>query len=183
MKYLLYQNFFTFRPATRQRFVCDVGTKSFCKKTKLNFHTRYYHADVKNFSPPRYGYCTKNFSTLQAKREHESVVHMSDRPYKCDYWDKGFTPTAFLVSHKRQHHNSLKLQCEKCNATFAYLQSLKEHKGQCGKSQDDKEQYFCSQFYSCFTIKRAARLYERSTHGESPHVCEHCGNSSKYRSL
>ena len=101
-------------------------------------------------------------------REHEVVIHIGDRPYnKCDHCEKGFKRAAFLVSHKRHHFNSLKLNCDRCNATFAYLQLLKEHKGQCEKSDDDKEQHCCSQYDSCFTTKRAARLHERRSMEET----------------
>ena len=100
---------------------------------------------------------------------------MGNRRFTCDMCDKKFTRAAFLNGHKRSHHNSVKLKCNTCQATFCFMHSLRKHKGQCGRDVGERADFDCSLCDASFTTKRAAMLQERSTHGEQRHVCENCG--------
>ena len=51
------------------------------------------------------------------------------------------------------------------------MQSLREHKGQCGGDVGERAEFDCSLCDASFTTKRAAMLHERSTHG----VRDFCG--------
>ena len=68
------------------------------------------------------------------------------------------------------HHNALRLKCNKCNTTFAFVQSLREHHGQCGKGEEEREQYNCHMCDGSFTTKRSARLHKKS-HMEILDMC------------
>ena len=46
------------------------------------------------------------------------------------------------------------------------MQSLREHKGQCGGDVGERAEFDCSLCDASFTTKRAAMLHERSTHGD-----------------
>ena len=164
----------------KRRFSCNLCSKSYTQKTKLKFHQANEHGMGECLA--KCAYCSRKFTSTYARREHEVSIHMGARRFKCEDCGQGFTRASHLYSHKRSHHNSLKLKCDRCQATFSYIQSLREHQTQCGIAEEDRVKYGCSQCAANFTTKRAARVHEKSTHGDELHVCEICGTAYKYKS-
>ena len=76
--------------ATRQRVQCDCSEKSYSQKSKLNFHKANTHGGGAD-CPTSCNFCTKRFSTKNAKEEHEASVHTSEKRLPCHLSDQRFT--------------------------------------------------------------------------------------------
>ena len=165
------------------RFECNDCDKSYSTKTKLRFHQANIHGagEYPGECPTICSICNKKLSSKSAKDEHEATVHMGMKRFQCDLCEKRFTRATFLYGHKRSHHSSLKLKCDKCQMTFSFIQSLREHQGQCGKSEGERTKHKCPQCDACFTTRRGAKLHETSSHGTAMHVCDKCGKLYRYK--
>ncbi len=104
-------------------FKCDKCPKEFVTKGELQAHSN-VHEKKNNYLCVD---CGAWFSYYNSLKFHRRSVHTNERPFKCDYCDKGFTKSYALTRHRRQHTGEKPYKCEVCGKGSADHSTHKRH--------------------------------------------------------
>uniref|UniRef100_A0A1I8M6C3 C2H2-type domain-containing protein n=1 Tax=Musca domestica TaxID=7370 RepID=A0A1I8M6C3_MUSDO len=119
--------------------------------------------------------CEKIFVTKHRLHLHMKMVHMRERPYKCDYCDKSFFENSSLQNHIGQHTG---YNCPTCNKTFSTKRNLKRHT----YLHIETKEFVCSvdncgkAFSNKILLKEHGRAHKRDIF-----ICEECGYKCRQR--
>ena len=162
----------------RRKYPCGICTKVFARPSRAKFHERNVHQQsVRHTSC---SVCHKTLATRQSRRRHEKIVPHHIRPFQCQKCPKAFTVKSNLEGHKRSDPGEEKLKCPtpECEATFAYLWSMNEHKKKCGAV--NLKVYVCPGCDKIFKHERSMKAHDQSTRHGKKSVCEICGEEFAY---
>ena len=77
--------------------------------------------------PFKCDFCDKGFRESGNLVTHKRC-HTSEKPFQCDVCDKGFTQSGNLVTHKRSHTGKKPFKCDVCDKGFSQSGNLVKHK-------------------------------------------------------
>jgi len=100
-------------------------------------------------------------------------VHMGDKPYKCSLYDKSFTTSSQLQSHKRHvHSNRRPYDCRYCGKMFKSSHNLKDHV----YTHTGAKPYSCRHCSDCFRQIGHLKRHLLKSHNEGAwftcHICQ-----------
>ncbi|XP_029364528.1 putative zinc finger and SCAN domain-containing protein 5C [Echeneis naucrates] len=140
----------TARDLKKEKFTCQICSRTFYHKGTLTHHMKSHKSKFCNICrqhfPYKYkqsshtcvppvrsqkvskscGLCGKTFANPSALRIHY-VVHTGETPYSCSLCGKGFTQKGNLKCHLRTHSGERPFQCVKCGKTFTQKVNLNNH--------------------------------------------------------
>ncbi|XP_068215451.1 uncharacterized protein [Palaemon carinicauda] len=105
---------------------CSVCGKVFTRTDSLKSHMVRMHEEDGGLNCY---ICGKNFPS-QGQLEMHVRVHTGERPFKCEYCQKGFIQKVHLRTHLRTMHNMHEIQstpCRICNAMLDGRAGLRDH--------------------------------------------------------
>lgn len=74
-----------------------------------------------------YDQCEKSFTRPSLLTEHQDIVHLGKRPWKCDQCDAAFTKKVHLERHLYTHTDERPFHCSYCNKGLITRQQLRRH--------------------------------------------------------
>ncbi|CAH8638683.1 unnamed protein product [Dicrocoelium dendriticum] len=78
--------------------------------------------------PYKCEYCEKAFCLLRTLRVHENSVHLKQRPYACEHCDTSFSEKGSLRRHLRTIHLTQRpYTCELCGKSFSQNYNMRKH--------------------------------------------------------
>ena len=123
-----------------ERIKCNECESTFKWKTSLDQHINSVHEKV---IPYHCDLCTKSFPSNSQLSTHKAKGHYdnSDKELKCLVCAEAFFGKHSLSRHMKQNHNEVidmetnksyscvdgRLQCDKCDKSFNFLNTLKDH--------------------------------------------------------
>ncbi|KAF0032819.1 hypothetical protein F2P81_015109 [Scophthalmus maximus] len=143
-------NMATVRDLNKDKFTCQICSRTFYHKGTLTHHMRSHKSNFCNICkqhfPHRYKLnshtcvspvpsqrvsrscelCGKTFANQSALSIHY-VVHTGEKPYRCSFCGKGFTQKGNLKCHLRIHTGERPFHCVKCGKTFTQKVNLNHH--------------------------------------------------------
>ena len=135
----------------KKPFQCEICSKRFPTKFKLNLHIASVHEGKKSFTCTE---CGKNFSRKDKLKDHKTKVHEGKKPFKCQVCDIGFAKKKSLNRH---------------------LETI--HEGKESKETSDSEDQF--QIKHNNTPDCPEKLGSKAIVNYSNFVCEFCGFEPK----
>ena len=113
-------------------FVCSFpGCGAILESRELAIqHRKDLHAKVKQ----------RMIKVAREMKQEEEPINQADSLYKCDVCNKEFTTAANAHKHKVGFHGTKAIECDLCNATFKWKQSLQLHMKKVHKSV----RFFCN---------------------------------------
>ncbi|KAF5298443.1 hypothetical protein FQR65_LT01222 [Abscondita terminalis] len=124
--------------------------------------------------------CSKNFSCKQNFEVHQKAVHENHRPYQCDKCEKSFPYINSLKCHMLQHSekNEKLYPCEVCNKVFNHPSSLVYHRE---AEHNNGRRFVCNKCNKSFKHKQLLQRHQLVHSNERPHTCKLCDASFKTR--
>ena len=119
--------------------ICEHCAKSFTNPAALSKHIRNMHS-TETYICESCGFSTNSKSKLY---NHNRSAHLTDKMETCPHCGKQFPHSTKLEVHiDRVHSDSgpKNYMCDKCDKTFIYERSLKNHKYHCTKQEWIHEQ-------------------------------------------
>lgn len=107
---------------------------------------------------------------------HVKIVHLREKPYKCDFCDQCFTDSRSLNNHIGHNHTGF--DCPTCHKTFSSSRNLKRHMF----LHVESKEFICPQ-ENCgkaFASKGLLRDHQRC-HRLDILICEECGYKCRQR--
>lgn len=115
-------------------FKCGHCSKAFRVKSYLVTHQRVHAESVQHGRgrPPNLDSCNGKRVRGHTPRRRSNLndhlkTHTAERPYICDYCDKGFKQMAHLKEHLRIHTGERPYKCHLCPMDFKQSSSLTRH--------------------------------------------------------
>lgn len=106
-----------------EQFYCDICSKLFTMKCKLEAHKRRVHLKERLITCEICGF--KVFDSHQLK--NHLITHTKTRPFQCEFCKKTFQRAKTLDFHRRIHTNDRRYPCMHCGRAFVQAASLKVH--------------------------------------------------------
>lgn len=106
-----------------EQFHCDICSKLFTMKCKLEAHKRRVHLKERLITCEICGF--KVFDSHQLK--NHLITHTKTRPFHCEFCTKTFQRRKTLDFHRRIHTNDRRYPCVQCGRAFVQAASLKVH--------------------------------------------------------
>ncbi|XP_069559103.1 uncharacterized protein [Brachyistius frenatus] len=104
---------------------CNICKQHFPRKTKLNSHSCVPPSPSQTVTKSC-ELCGKTFANPSALRIHY-VVHTGEKPHRCSLCGKRFTQKGNLKCHLRIHTGERPFRCSKCGKTFTQKVNLNHH--------------------------------------------------------
>jgi uncharacterized C2H2 Zn-finger protein len=167
---------------TRQRYLCKEANcqKTYSSRDKLNFHIKIVHKGITESVICRY--CSKTFSRVGHRKQHENAQHMGVAAYDCTRCEKTFKTKFSLNGHVRKNHGQ-RFICEKCGKSYIWKQNLIEHMQSCDNSR--KTSFSCEVCKAEYSLKRNLFRHIKSQHSSPENnikICAACGKEYKHQS-
>ncbi|XP_048470837.1 telomere zinc finger-associated protein-like [Rhincodon typus] len=100
----------------------------------------------------------------------------NERPYICEFCNRGFTQKGNLNVHRRTHTGEKPFQCHLCGKTFRIQASLDKH----NRTHTGERPFSCQVCSQTFTERGPLHRHMASKHQEGrPHYCNICGKTFK----
>ncbi|KAJ8667878.1 hypothetical protein QAD02_009541 [Eretmocerus hayati] len=161
------------QPKNQQKFMCDLCSKSFNRKTYRNKHIK-THSEERPFICK---ICCDAFRSNRNLKEHMLRKHSNEKSYLCDQCGKRFAIKQDFINHMRIHLNGKPRSCEFCHKKFVRNDDLRRHE----RSHTGEKPYSCKLCGKRFSYN-AGLLKHKYTHTEEKtHRCEFCKKCFKYR--
>ena len=104
---------------------------------------------------------TSKFMKIDREKSKQKQ-HRSDKPYKCDEYNKQFSMKANLKRHQRTHSGEKPYKCDQCSKQFSRKDSLIRHK----RTHIGEKPYTCNQCSKQFSMKCNLIVHHRTHSGE-----------------
>ncbi|XP_065582450.1 zinc finger protein 260-like isoform X3 [Artemia franciscana] len=103
--------------------------------------------------------------------KNEATADLPDKPFRCDFCNKGFSRKGYLTSHiTRVHKKKRKFACNLCDARFVTSPHLKRHI----KTHTGEKSFKCSECQRAFAVKENLLSHMTIHTQEKRHVCIIC---------
>lgn len=167
--------------AVKREFICDVCTKSFMSRSRLESHLVSHSGNMAR----KLAYCHQcgiQYKNIYVYRNHlKNSANHSEKTYSCPACNKKFASKVYWTKHYNFYHlNKSQYKCENCNKLFISDWRLKNHKQKHhGLSRPrDHPCNICGKKFFTISILRNHQL----THSEERnYMCEDCGDTFKQR--
>ncbi|XP_059054954.1 zinc finger protein 585A-like [Achroia grisella] len=167
--------------AVKREFICDVCTKTFTKKSRLESHmVTHDTALAKQLS-----YCTTcnvQYKNIYIYRGHlRNSTNHSERNYACVECDKKFSSRAYWIQHYNFYHlQKSQFICEQCDKIFISDWRLRNHK-QKYHGLDRPRDHQCNECGKKFFTLAILRGHQLTHSEQRTFMCSDCGDTFKQR--
>ncbi|XP_048345236.1 zinc finger and SCAN domain-containing protein 31-like [Sphaerodactylus townsendi] len=114
-------------------------------------------------------YSGKTFSPRPSLILHERT-QAEEKPFQCSSCGKRFTRNSLLIKHEKTHGGEKLYNCSACGKVFVYSWNLIKHK----KKHTGEKPYQCSACGKTFFERSDLLRHERTHTGERPYKCSLC---------
>ncbi|GIY64514.1 zinc finger protein 236 [Caerostris extrusa] len=101
--------------------------------------------------------------------------HPSERPYVCDYCEKGFKKSSHLKQHIRSHTGEKPFKCYQCEKSFISNGVLKAHMN----THTGVRSFVCSICQVSFTTNGSLKRHMSIHSNDRPYMCPYCQKTFK----
>lgn len=181
-------------------FKCELCERRFARKNILRDHMTNRHGENNSKTCYQCRECKEIFPNTTPAVSHMEIHHPDffdertgysfdmltlNKLYICEFCDKCFSSSDYLIEHRIQHSPPTRYQCKTCNEEFVTHSDLKTH--QDGHSSDGisdyKTDFKISILYLCEFCEKCLKNYQSysnhvSTHKkENPYECKFCSEN------
>jgi KRAB domain-containing zinc finger protein len=157
------------KASKRNSFICSTCDEEFSKPSKLIFHAKNSHQDMKPFKCI-FNSCNRSYQNKKALKVH-SRSHENEKKFKCLECDAKFHVKAYLISHLRTHSGE-KFQCNQCDKSFSSKSYYKQH----SDSHKHPTIFICAS-NNCnkkFPTRFALQSHQVAVHSDTKFKCNVC---------
>lgn len=162
-------------PDLKQKFQCNLCSKSFLMQTTLKSHMSLVHEEDSGKSHK----CTlcnseRIFKTKKLLENHIRYKHEESKPHKCDQCPKSFLFKGLLQHHIRTIHERVRYPCPHCTKSYSEPHELSHHL----KIHTGEGLFTCPTCGKQFPRKQELKIHSVVHLEKTPEnacVCEICG--------
>lgn len=150
---------------------CDKCGVKFAKQSTLNKHMS--TCQIRKSCE----ICGKVFNclskNLKNRYQEHMYIHSGEKPFKCQFCDRGFRDRSTRRKHERTHTGEKPYSCTICNRAFSQLRLLRNHI----RTHTGEKPYSCQLCPLSFAKSCNLKYHMRVHTKEKPYTCFVCGKS------
>ncbi|XP_026762133.2 zinc finger protein 91-like isoform X2 [Galleria mellonella] len=167
--------------AVKREFICDICTKTFTKKSRLESHMVTHDSALAK----QLAYCATckiQYKNIYIYRGHlRNSTNHSERNYACAECNKKFSSRAYWIQHYNFYHlQKSQFVCQQCDKLFISDWRLKNHK-QKYHGLDRPRDHQCNECGKKFFTLATLRSHQLTHSEQRTYMCEDCGDTFKQR--